>query len=96
MAEEACGQAAPQTTEEQAAELSSRLAKHYGAGVQVQYVDVFSPQMQEHPTALRILNMGGYPLPFVAIDGKLMFAGGIELEAISAELEQAGVEPLGE
>lgn len=75
-------------------ELGSRLAKYYGDAVQVQYVDVFSPQMKEHPSILRILNMGSYPLPFVAVGGKPKFAGRISVEAISAELEQLGVEPL--
>jgi len=74
--------------------LGNRLAKYYGDAVQVQYVDVFSPQMQAHPSVVRILNMGSYPLPFVAVDGKPKFAGQISVEAISAELEQLGVEPL--
>jgi len=84
------------TTEQEAAELGTRLAKYYGDAVQVQYVDVFSPQMREHPSVLRILNMGSYPLPFVAVGGKPKFAGRISVEAISEELEQAGIQPLAE
>jgi hypothetical protein len=61
--------------------------------VGVEYVDVLSAGMAQHPSALRVVNMGSYPLPLVSVNGKLQFAGRIPLEAIVAELQHLGVGP---
>lgn len=83
--------AATPTLEEQTRDLGQRLAKYYGPRVTVEYVDVFSPQMMEHPDALRVLTRRNVPLPLVSVDGKPTFAGGISIDMITEELEKLGL-----
>ena len=81
---------------EQAADLGRRLANYYGSAVVVEYVDVFSPQVSEHPVALRFLQRQNVPLPLICVNGQPKFAGGISIGRISEELENLGVTPLDE
>jgi len=76
---------------EQAAELERRLARYYGDGVKVEYVDIFSPRMYEFPLARRAVFGMGARLPVVAFDGQPRIAGGISVEMISSELEKRGI-----
>jgi hypothetical protein len=80
------------TIEEQAADLEGRLACYYGDGVQVEYVDVFSPRMEDFPMAQRAVFAMNVPLPVIAFDGQPRIAGGISIEMISEELEKRGLE----
>ncbi len=82
------------TQEEQARELGASLARYYGPRVQVQYVDIFSPEMTEYPDVMRLVTQRNVPLPLVSINGQPVFAGGISLEMISEELEKLGLVPL--
>ena len=80
---------------EQAAALEERLVQQYGGGVKVEYVDVFSPRMDEFPLAKRAVFGLSLSLPVVAFDGQPRIAGGISLEMISSELEKRGFTDLG-
>jgi hypothetical protein len=62
----------------------------------VEYVDVFSPRMEEFPLAQRVVFMMNAPLPVIAFDGQPRIAGGISVEMISQELEKRGLMPLEE
>jgi hypothetical protein len=77
--------------EEQAADLAGRLARYYGNGVRVEYIDVFSPRMGQFPLAQRAVFALGFELPIVAFDGQPRIAGGISIEMISEELEKRGI-----
>lgn len=59
--------------------------------MKVEYVDVFSPRMDEFPLAQRAVFGRGVPLPIVAFDGQPRIAGGISIEMISSELEKRGI-----
>ncbi len=77
--------------EEQTADLGRRLARHYGDGVGVEYVDIFSPRMDEFALAQRVVFMMNVSLPVIAFDGQPKIAGGISIEMISEELEKRGL-----
>ena len=57
----------------------------------VKYVDIFSPEMSEHPAALGLLTQRNLPLPLVAINDEPRFAGGMSLEILSQALEADGL-----
>jgi len=82
--------------QEQAEDLGRRLARYYGSGVCVEYVDIFSKRMEEFPSVLRLVSRGNVPLPVVGFDGKAKYAGGISVEMISETLENMGLVPLEE
>lgn len=82
--------------EEQAADLGRRLARYYGDGVEVEYVDVFSTRMHEFPLAQRAVFALSVSLPVIAFDGQPRIAGGISIEMISSELEKRGLAALEE
>lgn len=84
------------TIREQAEDLGRRLARYYGSGVSVEYVDVYSTRMEEFPAVLRVVGRGSVPLPIIGFDGKAKFAGGISIEMISETLEKMGLVPLEE
>lgn len=77
--------------EEQTADLGQRLARYYGGGVGVEYVDVFSRRMGKFPSVLRVIIRGNVPLPVIGFNGEARFAGGISVEVISEELEKRGL-----
>mgnify|MGYP005853230685 CR=1 FL=1 len=78
---------------EQVADLGRRLAKHYGDGVEVEYIDIFSPRVYDHREAVRLLARGNVRLPLTCVNGKPRFVGGLSLEMISAEVERVGLTP---
>jgi hypothetical protein len=82
---------APNDMEEQTADLGRRLASYYGDGVGVEYVDVFSPRMEEFPLAQRAVFTMNVALPVIAFDGQPRIAGGISIEMVSEELEKRGL-----
>jgi hypothetical protein len=77
--------------EEQAADLGRRLARYYGDSTDVEYIDVFSPRIEEFPLAHRAVFMMNVSLPVIAFDGQPRIAGGISIEMISEELEKRGL-----
>ncbi len=81
------------TLEQMAADLGRGLAARYGGAVTVEYVDVYSAQMAQHPQVLRLLVGGGTPLPIVSLNGEPAFAGGISPSMIEEELLKLGVSP---
>jgi len=81
--------------EERAADLGQTLARCYGNGVTVEYVDAFSLRMGEFPSVQRLIDRGNVPLPIIAFDGQAKIAGGIPVEMITEELEKRGLVPLG-
>ncbi len=80
--------------EEQTAELGRKLARFYGDGVAVEYVEVLSPRMDEFPYVQRLVFSMNVALPVIAFDGQPRIAGGISLPMITEELEKRGVAPL--
>jgi hypothetical protein len=80
--------------EERAADLGRTLARYYGDGVVVEYVDVLSLRMAQFPSVRRIVDRGNVPLPVIAFNGEAKIAGGIWVEMISEELEKRGLVPL--
>jgi len=82
--------------EEQAADLGRRLARYYGDGTDVEYIDVFSPRMDEFPLAHRAVFVMNVSLPVIAFDGQPRIAGGIAIEMISDELEKRGLTASGQ
>ncbi len=83
--------APPPSLEEQVADLGRKLAAHYGDAVTVEYVDIFSPELADHPAVFELLSSRNLPLPLIAINGEPRFAGGISLEGISEALEADGL-----
>ncbi len=77
--------------EEQTAELGRKLARFYGDGVAVEYVEVLSPRMDEFPYVQRLVFSMNVALPVIAFDGQARIAGGISLPMITEELEKRGV-----
>jgi hypothetical protein len=77
--------------EEQAADLADRLARYYGDGVRVEYIDFVSERAYEFPLVQRAVFGMGFDLPIVAFDGQPRIAGGMSIEMISEELEKRGV-----
>jgi len=77
--------------EEQTADLGRSLARYYGDGVAVEYIDVFSPRMADFPLAQRAVFTMNVNLPVIAFDGQPRIAGGISIEMISEELEKRGL-----
>ncbi len=75
-------------------QLGRDLAARYGAAVAVEYVDVYSPQMPQHPEVMHLLFGGNVPLPIISLNGEPRLAGGISLPMIGEEIEQLGVQPL--
>ncbi len=57
----------------------------------VKYVDVFSPEMVEHPAAYALLTQRNLPLPLIAINDEPRFAGGMAVDVISQALEADGL-----
>ena len=78
--------------EEQTTALREQLAGRYGDAVAVEYLDVYSGVLHEHPEVFRLLTQN-VPLPIVSLDGEPTFAGGISLEMIEEELRSQGLEP---
>lgn len=72
-------------------ELEGKLARYYGNSVRVEYVDVFSPRIDDFPMAQRAIFAMNVPLPVIAFDGEPKIAGGISMEMISEELEKRGL-----
>jgi hypothetical protein len=72
-------------------ELEGKLARYYGNSVKVEYVDVFSPRIDDFPMARRAVFAMNVPLPVIAFDGEPKIAGGISIEMISEELEKRGL-----
>jgi hypothetical protein len=64
--------------EEQVASLGQRLARYYGNGVRVEYIDVLSDRMYEFPLVQRAVFGMGFDLPIVAFDGQPRIAGGMK------------------
>ncbi len=81
----------PPTLGEQAADLGRKLAEYYGDSVVVEYVDIFSPEMADHPAVFELLSSRNLPLPLIAINDEPRFAGGISLEVVSEALESDGL-----
>lgn len=79
--------------EEETAALREQLASRYGNAVAVEYLDVYSGALQEHPEVFRLLTQGNVPLPIVSLNGEPTFAGGISLEMIEEELQNLGLTP---
>ena len=82
--------------EEQTADLGRGLARYYGGGVAVEFVDVFSPRMEEFQLARRAVFTMNVQLPVIAFNGQPRIAGGISMELISEELVKRGLMPLDE
>ncbi len=57
----------------------------------VKYVDIFSPEMAEHPAAYALLTQRNLPLPLIAINDEPRFAGGMAVDVISQALEADGL-----
>ena len=55
----------------------------------MEYIDIFSTRMDEFPLAQRAVFAMHVPLPVVAFDGQPRIAGGLSIELISSELEEA-------
>ena len=68
------------------------MAGRYGAAVTVEYLDVHSGVLQDHPKVFELLTRN-VPLPIVSLDGTPTFAGGISLEMIEEELRSQGLTP---
>ncbi len=79
--------------EEETVALREQVAGRYGGAVAVEYVDVYSGALQEHPQVSGLLNKGNVPLPIVCLNGEPTFAGGISLEMIEEELAKLGLAP---
>ena len=79
------------TMEEQTADLGQRLARMYGSGVAVEYVDIFSLRMEQFPSVRQIIDRMNVPLPIIGFNGEARIAGGISMEMIGKELEKRGV-----
>lgn len=79
--------------EEQTASLRDALTHRYGDAVVVEYIDIYSDQMQEHPNVLRLLMRGDIAVPIVSLNGEPTFAGGIAQDMIEDELQTLGVQP---
>lgn len=78
--------------EQETATLREQLAGRYGGTVTVEYLDVYSGALPEHPEVFRLLTEN-VPLPIVCLDGEPTFAGGISLEMIEEELRNQGLKP---
>jgi hypothetical protein len=55
--------------------VGERLDGRFGGSVRFAYVELFSPEMYEHPE-LEPLVATGSPMPLVLVDGELRFSGG--------------------
>lgn len=75
--------------EEQAADLGRRLARYYGHGTDVEYIDVFSPRMEEFPLAHRAVFMMNVNLPVIAFDGQPRIAGGMQRADLTRQIVDA-------
>ncbi len=78
--------------EEAATALREQLAGRYGSAVTVEYLDVYSGALREHPEVTQLLTKN-VPLPIVSLNGEPTFAGGISLEMIEEELQSQGLAP---
>jgi len=79
--------------------VAQRLHARFGAQVDVEYVDLFSPERTDYPAVeVRIATDGLMP-PVVVVDGSVLYAGGkinvstIE-RAVAAALEAGAVVPV--
>jgi hypothetical protein len=79
--------------EEQTADLDQWLARTYGGSVAAEYIDVFSPRMEQFPAVRQIIDRMNLPLPVIGFNGEARIAGGIALDMIGKELEKRGVLP---
>jgi disulfide oxidoreductase YuzD len=76
--------------------VAQRLHARFGASVAVEYVDLFSPEMGDHPDAEARIATDGLMPPVVVVDGTILYAGGklnvsaIE-RAVAAALEGVAV-----
>jgi len=80
--------------EEETAALRDQLADRYGSAVTVEYLDIYSGALQDHPEIFRLLTMGNVPLPIISMNGEPTFAGGISQEMIEEELQKLGLTPV--
>ena len=80
--------------------VAQRLHARFGDEVAVEYVDLFSPEMGEHPDVEARIAADGLVPPVVVVDGTVLYAGGklnvsaIE-RAVAAALEGHGVASIG-
>jgi hypothetical protein len=57
----------------------------------VEFVDIFSSEMDTHRPVLDLLVARNLPLPLIAINDEPRFVGGISLDGISQALEADGL-----
>lgn len=74
----------------QVGDLGRRLGKYYHDGVAVTYVQVFTPQVNEYPEAVRVLARGDVSFAVTLREPQAGLCGGLSLERISAEVEGLG------
>jgi hypothetical protein len=79
--------------EEQTEDLARRLVRHFGIGVSVEYVDVFSKRMEDFPSVQKVVNRGNVPLPVIGFNGEPRIAGGISIDMIIGVLDKMGMRP---
>jgi len=76
--------------------VAQRLHARFGDSVDVEYVDLFSPEMGRHPDVEARIATDGLMPPVVLVDGTVLYAGGklnvsaIE-RAVAAALEGVAV-----
>ena len=80
--------------EEETTALREALAGRYGDTVTVEYIDIYSEQMPEHPNVLRLLMRGDIAVPIISLNGEPTFAGGIAQDMIEEELGTLGLQPI--
>jgi hypothetical protein len=76
-----------------AALAASQLGTRFGDQISIEYYDLFSPEMDNFPEALALVQGGLAALPLVFVGDTLLSAGGkVSLPAIRQALEARGLE----
>jgi len=76
-----------------AALAASQLGTRFGDQVSIEYHDLFSPEMDNFPEALALVQGGKADIPLVFVGDTLLSAGGkISLPAIRKALEAQGLQ----
>lgn len=67
--------------------LREQLESAYGERVKVVFIDTQKSSLNSYPSIAQVVQMG-YGFPIVSIDGQPRLAGGIDLEAVKAIIDE--------
>lgn len=75
--------------------IARRLHERYGSAVEVEFIEIFSPESFEYPDILSLLEKGDLLPPYVTVNGTVVQSGGkLSERNIHNQLDLLGISPI--